>query len=75
MQKFVELQAQTMSLQTQLIQSLPNRSDSAVPSHYVRQVKCHEGRFDIKPAEFRSYKQDFIDYKRLTRYSEQEMVM
>ena len=72
MQKLVELQAQTMSLKTQLLQSLPNRSESAMSSHHV---KCPEGRYDITPAEFRSYKQDCIDYKKLKRYSEQEVVM
>ena len=75
MQKLVELQAQTMSLQTQLLQSLPNRSESAMSSHHVKQVKCPEGRYDMTPAEFRSYKQDCIDYKKLTRYTEQEVVM
>ena len=73
LQKLVELQAQTMNLQTQLLQS--SRSVPAMSSHHVRQVKCPEGHYNMTPAEFRSYRQDCIDYKKLTRYSDQEVVM
>ena len=75
LQKLVELQAQAMSLQTQLLQNVQSNSNTAVSSHHVRQVKCPEGRYNMTPAEFRSYKQDCIDYKKLTRYSDQEVVM
>ena len=47
----------------------------AMSSHHVRQVKFPEGHYNKTPAEFRSYRQDCIDYKKLTRYSDQEVVM
>ena len=48
LQKLVELQAQTMNLQTQLLQS--SRSVPAMSSHHVRQVKCPEGHYNMTPA-------------------------
>ena len=90
MQKFMEKQMQMMQMQMQLQQqnttnnntnnnSANNnetaRNEMAVPTSVVKHVKVPEGRYDMNSNEFRTFSKDCRDYKKLTNYSDVQVVL
>ena len=41
----------------------------------VKNVKVPEGRHDMNPNEFRTFSKDCRDYKKLTKYSDEQIVL
>ena len=77
MQKLMETQMQMMQLQMQQQQQRngnPNNT-TATPVSIVKNVKVPEGHLDMNPNEFRTYSKDCRDYKKLTGYSDAQIVL
>lgn len=74
MQKLLQLQLQAMQNQTQMQMQNPVRSPTLVNSQ-VKQVNVPEGRYNMTLQEYRTYKKDCIDYKKLTNYSDEQVVL
>ena len=81
MQKLMDTQLQMMQLQIQqqqLQQQTANSANitTATPvSSIVKNVKVPEGRLDMNPNEFRTFSKDCRDYKKLTNYSDEQIVL
>ena len=74
MQKLLQLQLQAMQNQMQMQMQNPVRSPTLVNSQ-VKQVNVPEGRYNMTLQEYRTYKKDCIDYKKLTNYSDEQVVL
>ena len=77
MQKLMETQMQMMQLQMQQQQQRnrnPNNT-TATPVSIVKNVKVPEGHLEMNPNEFRTYSKDCRDYKKLTGYSDAQIVL
>ena len=67
MQKLIETQLQMMQMQI-------TNNGMAVPAN-VKNVKCPEGRYDMNANDFRTFSKDCRDYKKLTNYSDAQIVL
>ena len=74
MQKMMIEQMKTIQLQAQLMQQAPLQP-LAISSNVVRQVKVPEGSYNMSVAEFRTFRKDCMDYKILTHYTNQQVVL
>ena len=79
MQKLMDTQLQLMQLQIQQQQLLqqnnvPTSTTTATPVSAVNNVKVPEGRLDMNQNEFRTLSKDCRDYKKLTNYSDEQIV-
>ena len=77
--KIVEMQVQAVTLQSQMI-SAPGMSNYGTLSSHsrqtgLRQVKVPEGRYNMNPGEFRTYREDCLDCKKLTQFTNQQVVL
>lgn len=79
LQKLVSLQLQTMNLQTQLInnatQPIATLQPALTAPTRVPNVKAPEGHYEMNHTEFRTYKKDCLDFKKLTQYSDEQVVL
>ena len=82
LQKLVQLQVQAMQMQTQMLaqqneQSLRSRTlaTSTTTSTDVRQVKVPDGHYNMNLSEYRTYCKDCRDYKTLTNYTDNQVVL
>ena len=79
MQKLMQMQMKTMQVQSELLSSnqSPNipHSEPVTDTLIVRNVKVPEGRYTMSLAEFRTYRKDCLDYKKLTKYSDEQIVI
>ena len=73
MQKQIADMQKLLQLQLQAMQN-PVRSPTLVNSQ-VKQVNVPEGRYNMTLQEYRTYKEDYIDYKKLTNYSDEQVVL
>ena len=67
----------TMQTQAQLLTSnqgpgIPH-SQPATDTQIARNVKVPEGRYSMSLAEFRTYRKDCLDYKKLIKYSDEKI--
>ena len=67
MTALVQLQLQSMTMQTQL--------NSTLAINHVKHVKVPEGHYHMNPNEFRTYRKDCVDYKKLTHYTDEQVVL
>ena len=80
MQKLMEMQMKAMKAQADLLAShhqspsIPH-SEPATDSQIIRNVKVPEGRYSMSLAEFRTYRKDCLDYKKLTKYNDEQIVI
>ena len=63
-----------MQNQTQMQMQNPVRSPALVNSE-VKQVNESEGRYNMTLQEYRTFKKDCTDYKKLTNYSDEQVVL
>ena len=81
MQKLMETQMQMMQMQMQQQQQQQQQQNgnpndtTATPVAVVKNVKVPEGHLDMNPNEFRTYSKDCRDYKKLTQYSDAQIVL
>ena len=83
LQKLVQLQVQAMQMQTQMLakqneQSLRSRTlvtSTTATSTDVRQVKVPDGHYNMNLSEYRTYCKDCRDYKTLTNYTDNQVVL
>ena len=84
MQKLMDTQFQMMKMQMEQQQqqqpaaaatATQNDGAMAAPASIVKNVKVPEGRHDMNPNEFRTFSKDCRDYKKLTQYSDQQIVL
>ena len=86
MQKLMETQIQMLQLQLQQNNitagtSINNPSniglgdEMAMPVSIVKNVKVPEGRYDMNSNEFRTFRKDCHHYKKLTQYSDEQVVL
>ena len=66
LQELMKLQMET-SLQVSRI--------ATMKSHDIKHVKAPEGRYDMKSGEFRIYSKDYRDFKKLTKQSDEDIVI
>ena len=74
MKQLMQLQLESLTMQTELM----NRNNPSEPSlaiNHVKNVKVPEGRYDMNPNEFRTYRKDCVDYKLLTKYTDKQVVL
>ena len=76
------MQVQAMTLQSQMMSASANPGMSSygtLSSHSqqtgLRQVKVAEGRYNMNPGEFRTYRKDCLDYKKLTQFTNEQFVL
>ena len=69
-QKLVSLQMKFMEQQVS-----SQTMKSSIMSREVRQVKVLEGRYAMNANEFRTFRKDWIDYQRLTNYTDKQVVL
>ena len=69
MQKLIEMQTQLMQLQVQ------QHTNSTLAMSTIKQVKIPEGRYNMNANEFKSFRKDCTDYKKLTNYSDLQVVL
>ena len=69
----VEIQVHAMTLQSQMMSTPGMSSHGTLSSHSrqtsPRQVKVPEGRHNMNPCEFTTYRKDCLDYKKLTQFT------
>ena len=82
MQKLLATQLQIMQLQTQQSSSASSSSGiNQTPNHnesmamHLKNVKIPNGRYDMNSNEFRTYKKDCVDYKKLTHCTDEQVVL
>ena len=77
MQQLMMEQTKTIQFQTQMIQQqqTPNESRLTIPSNIVRQVKVPQGNYNMSPCDYRTYRKDCIDYKKLTQNLDGQIVL
>ena len=80
MQKLMDTQLQMMQLQIQQQQlqqqTAAQANITATPvTSTVKNVKVPEGQLDMNPNEFRTFSKDCRDYKKLTNYSDEQIVL
>ena len=75
MQQLMMEQMKTIQIQSELLQQQQQTPPPTIPSNIVRQVKVPQGNYNMSLAEFRTYKKDCIDYKRLTQNADNQMVL
>ena len=80
--KIVEMQVQAMTLQSQMMSASASpgmSSHGTLLSHSqqtgLRPVKVPEGRYNMNPGEFRTYKKNCLDYKKLTQFTNEQVVL
>ena len=80
--KIVEMQVQAMTLQSQMMSASASpgmSSHGTLSSHSqqtgLRQVKVPEGQYNMNPGEFRTYKKDCLDYKKLTQFTNEQVIL
>ena len=70
-------QIQTLQAQTGLAPNVPDdhqlQRHAAVPT--PKNVKPPEGRYNMSLSEYRTYAKDCVDYKTLTRYTDEQLVL
>ena len=74
MKALVQLQLQSMTMQTQILNTVSS-SNSALAINHVKHVKVPEGHYHVNPNEFRTYRKDSVDYKKLTQYTDEQVVL
>ena len=76
-QQLMMEQMKTIQFQTQMIQQqqTPNESRLTIPSNIARQVKVPQGNYNMSPCDYRTYRKDCIDYKKLTQNSDDQIVL
>ena len=83
LQKLVQLQVQAMQMQTQMLaqqneQSLRSRTlatSTTATSTGIREVKVPDGHYNMNLSEYRTYCKDCRDYKTLTNYTDNQVVL
>ena len=82
MQKMMETQLEMMKIQMQQQTLNPpqqpttnNDGAMAAPAAIVKNIKVPEGKHDMNPNEFRTFSKDCRDYKKLTKYSDEQIVL
>ena len=87
MQKLMETQLQMLQLQAQTLNPLgtminntgtsksSNSGNNSTTLAFVRNVKVPEGRYDMDPNEYRTFAKDCRDYKKLTGYNDNQIVL
>ena len=80
--KIVELQVQAMMLQLQMMSASASpgmSSHETLSSHSqktgLRQIKVPEGQYNMNPREFRTDRKDCLDYKKLTQFTNEQVVL
>ena len=74
MKALVQLQLQSMTMQTQILNTVSS-SNSALAINHVKHVKVPEGHYHMNPNEFRTYRKDYVDYKKLTQYTDEQVLL
>ena len=69
MKALVQLQLQSMTMQTQILNTVSS-SNSALAINHVKHVKVPERHYHMNLNEFRTCHKDCVDYKKLTQYTE-----
>ena len=67
-----------MQLQAEVLQQHHQQAHVeplAIPSNIVRQVKVPQGNYNMSLVDYRTYKKDCIDYKKLTKNSDDQIVL
>ena len=62
-----------MIMQTQMLNTVSS-SNSALAVNHVKHVKVPEGHYHMNPNEFRTYRKDCVDYKKLAQYTDEQVV-
>ena len=80
MQKIMDLQMKTISAQTELFAQSQagaqlRHSTLANLSQMVKNVKVPEGHYTMSLSEYRTFRKDCIDYRKLTQYSDEQIVL
>ena len=75
LQKLVALQLQVMDTHTRAITDPSLRSTPTMSSQEVKHIKAPEGRYDMNSSEFRMYTKDWRDFKTLTRFTDEQLVL
>ena len=75
LQKIVALQLQVMNEHTRAITDPSLRSTPTMGSQEVKHIKAPEGRYDMNSAEFRMYTKDCRDFRTLTRFTDEQIVL
>ena len=79
MQNRMQMQKKTMQAQAKLLAS--NQSPGVLPSELasdaqiVRNIKASEWHQSMSDAEFRIYVKDCLDYKKITKYSDKQIII
>ena len=68
-----------MTLQSQMMSTPGMSSHGTLSSHSQQigliQIKVLEGLYNMNPCEFRTYRKDCLDYKKLTQFTNEEVVL
>ena len=75
LQKLMQMQMQVMDLHTRAIAQPPLQAPTPTINSHVKHVKAPEGRYDMNAAEYRMYSKDCRDFKTLTHFTDEQIVI